>query len=98
MQFTTLATILAAATTISAAPALTKRVDAIPLSIFTGTGCNGNPVPITTAFVPTDGKCFSISPIVAGNVDSGLIRQSDIAALPAGCTRKLLLILGCVIG
>ncbi|KAF2826037.1 hypothetical protein CC86DRAFT_38293 [Ophiobolus disseminans] len=86
MHFSTLTTILLAATGISAFPALQKRLDAIPLSIYPSTGCNSGPTPLTTAFIPTDGSCFGISPIVSGNTDSGIISQSQLLALPAGCT------------
>ncbi|KAH8722414.1 hypothetical protein GQ44DRAFT_711783 [Phaeosphaeriaceae sp. PMI808] len=87
MQLFTVIALLIVAIGINAAPTLEKRLEAIPLSIFDGTGCNNNPVPLTTAWIPTDGKCFSISPIVAGNTDSGMIRQTNLATLPAGCTR-----------
>jgi hypothetical protein len=90
MQFTTLATLLVAAAGINAAPALEKRLEAIPLSIYSGLGCNSNPIPLTTAYIPTDGKCFGISPIVSGNTDSAIIDQVNLAKLPAGCTRKCL--------
>jgi hypothetical protein len=84
MQFTTLATLLVAAAGINAAPALEKRLEAIPLSIYSGLGCNSNPIPLTTAC-----KCFGISPIVSGNTDSAIIDQVNLAKLPTGCTRKL---------
>tara|TARA_R110002003_G_scaffold3266_1_gene25013 strand:+ start:528 stop:818 length:291 start_codon:yes stop_codon:yes gene_type:complete len=90
MQFTTLATLLVAAVGINAAPAMEKRLDAVPLSIFSGTGCNSEPTALTTAYVPTDGSCFGISPIVSGNTDSGIIDQTLLRTLPAGCTRKYL--------
>jgi hypothetical protein len=90
MQFTILASLLIAATGINAAPSLSARLDAIPLSIFSGLGCNDSPTPLTTAFVPTDGSCFGISPIVSGNTDSGIIDQTLLKTLPAGCTRTLL--------
>lgn len=51
-------------------------------------GCNDGPNSVTTAFIPTDGACYGVSPIVSGNTDSGIISQSQLAALPAGCTRK----------
>jgi hypothetical protein len=92
MHFTTLPAILALALSASAAPAIEKRIDAVPLSIFTGTGCNSNPTPLTTAYVPTDGSCFGIAPILSGNTDSGLIDQVLLKTLPAGCSRKYLLL------
>jgi hypothetical protein len=89
MQFITLATLLiTAAVGTNAAPSLSARLDAIPLSIFSGLGCNDSPTPLTTAYVPTDGNCFGISPIVSGNTDSGLIDQTLLRTLPAGCSRK----------
>lgn len=88
MQFTTLATLFVAAIGINAAPAVEKRLDAVPLSIFSGTGCNSEPIALTTAYVPTDGSCFGISPIVSGNTDSGIIDQTLLRTLPPGCTRK----------
>jgi hypothetical protein len=72
----------------NAAPSLSARLDAIPLSIFSGLGCNSGPTPLTTAYIPTDGSCFGISPIVSGNTDSGLIDQTLLKTLPAGCSRK----------
>jgi hypothetical protein len=90
MHFTSITTALILATAVSALPSsLTKRVDAIPLAIYSGLGCNSNPIPLTTAFVPTDGACFGISPIVSGNTDSGIIDQTLLKTLPKGCTRKL---------
>jgi hypothetical protein len=90
MHFQSLTALLFAATaSVNAAPSLFKRLDAVPLSIFSGLGCNAGPTPLTTAFVPTDGKCFGISPIVSGNTDSGIIDQTLLKTLPAGCTRKL---------
>jgi hypothetical protein len=86
MQFTTLATLFVAAVGINAA-AIEKRVDSIPLNIYTGTGCNQGR-PITTAFIPTDGSCFGIAPILSGNTDSGLIDDTILKTLPTGCTRK----------
>lgn len=86
MQFTLATLLFATAATVSGA-AIEKRIDAIPLSIYQSTGCN-NGIPVTTAYIPTDGACFSVSPIISGNTDSGLIRQTDLAVLPAGCTRK----------
>ncbi|OAL05375.1 hypothetical protein IQ06DRAFT_312761 [Phaeosphaeriaceae sp. SRC1lsM3a] len=85
MQFTTIATLLAIAAGINAV-AIEKRLDAVPLSIYESAGCNNGPTPVTTAFIPTDGKCFSVSPIISGNTDSGIISQSQLLALPAGCT------------
>ena len=87
MHFTTVVALLVATVGINAAPALETRVDAVPLSIFSGTGCNQSPTAITTAYVPTDGSCFSISPIVSGNTDSGIIDQTLLRTLPADCTR-----------
>ncbi|EAT82612.1 hypothetical protein HBI56_087120 [Parastagonospora nodorum] len=84
MHFSTLTSILLAATGINAA-ALSKRVDSIPLNIYTGTGCNQGR-PITTAFVPADGSCFGIAPILSGNTDSGLIDDTILKTLPKGCT------------
>jgi hypothetical protein len=95
MYFTSTTALFLAATAVSALPSsLSKRVDAIPLAIYSGLGCNSNPTPLTTAFVPTDGACFGISPIVSGNTDSGLIDQTLLKSLPKGCTRKLLLSIG----
>lgn len=85
MQFT-VATLLFAAAVSGAA--VEKRLDAIPLSIYESDGCNNGPTPATTAYIPTDGSCFGVSPIISGNTDSGIISQSNLAALPAGCTRK----------
>ncbi|KAH7384281.1 hypothetical protein DE146DRAFT_221819 [Phaeosphaeria sp. MPI-PUGE-AT-0046c] len=85
MQFTTFATLLAVAVGINAV-AIEKRIDAIPLSIYQSAGCNDGPTPVTTAYIPTDGSCFGVSPIISGNTDSGIISQRNLAALPAGCT------------
>jgi hypothetical protein len=91
MQFTTVVALLVAAVGINAAPAMEKRLDSIPYSIFGGAGCNSSPTPLTTAYIPTDGSCFGISPLVSGDTDSGLIDQTKLKTLPAGCTRKSLL-------
>jgi hypothetical protein len=88
MHFTTALAVLIAATGIAAAPTKEKRLDAVPLSIFLGTGCNSNPIAVTTAYVPTDGNCFSFSPIISGNTDSGIIDQTILRTLPAGCKRE----------
>jgi hypothetical protein len=76
-----------AITGINAAPSLVPRLPSIPVEIYTGAGCNNSPTPITTAYVPTDGSCFPISPIVSGNTDSGLLNTNQVM-LPAGCTGK----------
>jgi hypothetical protein len=86
MHFTTFLAVLIAATT--AAPVVERSLDAIPLSIFLGLGCNSKPIAVTTAYVPNDGKCFSISPIISGNTDSGIIDQTLLRKLPSGCRRE----------
>jgi hypothetical protein len=89
MQLITTLALLIAAVGINAAPAaeLTKRLDAIPLSIYAGSGCNTGTV-LTTAYVNTDGLCQGISPIFSGNTDSGLILPANLASLPKGCSGK----------
>ncbi|KAH7377812.1 hypothetical protein BKA66DRAFT_513411 [Pyrenochaeta sp. MPI-SDFR-AT-0127] len=88
MQFSSIIALLVVAVGVNAAPSveLSKRIDVIPLSIYESAGCNDGPNPVSTAFVPTDGSCFPISPIVSGNTDGGIISQTQLAALPAGCT------------
>jgi hypothetical protein len=88
MQFTTAIALLIAAVGINAAPAgMSKRLDAIPLSFYSGAGCNTGTA-VTTAYIPTDGSCFPTSPIFSGNTDSALISQTNLQTMPAGCTRK----------
>ncbi|KAF1847161.1 uncharacterized protein K460DRAFT_275537 [Cucurbitaria berberidis CBS 394.84] len=84
MQFTTMVALLVATVGIHAAPnQMSKRLDTIPLGIYTGGGCNDPPFPTKPVFVanvPTDGSCFPIAP-VSGNTDSG--RIDNLPALPA---------------
>ncbi|KAF1994662.1 hypothetical protein P154DRAFT_624565 [Amniculicola lignicola CBS 123094] len=82
-----IASLILAATSIHAAPALEARqVTSVPLNIYEGAGCNSGPV-ISTTNVPTDGSCFPVSPIISGNTDSARI---DLAgSLPRGCTLTL---------
>jgi hypothetical protein len=89
MQFTTTLAFLVAAVGISAAPAaeMTKRIDTIPLSFYSGPGCNTG-IAVTTAYLPTDGSCFPTSPIFSGNTDSALVDPALLAKLPAGCSGK----------
>ncbi|OAL46411.1 hypothetical protein IQ07DRAFT_150251 [Pyrenochaeta sp. DS3sAY3a] len=90
MQFTTIVALLAVAVGINAAPSIevSKRIPAIPLSIYEGGGCNDptRPERVTTAWVNTDGSCQGISPIVSGVTTSGRIDTDTLASLPAGCT------------
>lgn len=89
MQFTTVAVFLAAAIGASAAPTdFTKRLDSIPLSIYSGEVCSSQGV--TTAYIPTDGSCFPTSPIFSGNTNSFFVDPANLSKLPAGCSRKLL--------
>lgn len=69
---------------------LHKEISADPafLQLVQSLGCNDGPTPVTTAWVPTDGSCFGISPIISGNTDSGMILQQNLATLPTGCKRK----------
>ena len=85
MQFTLATLLFAASAAVVNGAAIEKRIDAIPLSIYQSTGCNVG-IPVTTAYIPTDGACFSVSPIISGNTDSGIISQTNLAKLPAGCT------------
>jgi hypothetical protein len=84
-------TLLLAATATSAFPTeLTKRLDTIPLNFYSGAGCNTGTA-VTTVYIPTDGSCFSTSPIFSGNTDSALILPLNLASLPAGCSGKFFL-------
>lgn len=87
MQTKAILSLLVAAVGINAAPSLAPRADSVPISVYNGSGCNSDPTPITVANVPTDGNCFGISPIVAGNTDSFRIEASQYT-VPAGCTSK----------
>jgi hypothetical protein len=87
MQTKSIISLFIAAVGINAAPSVLPRADSVPISVYDGPGCNNNPVPLTTANVPTDGQCFGISPIVAGNVDSFRI-ESSAYTVPAGCNSK----------
>jgi hypothetical protein len=88
MQFTTTIALLMAAVSINAAPTeMVKRLETIPLSFYSGPGCNSGPA-VTTAYIPADGSCFPTSPIFSGNTDSALILPTNLQKLPAGCTRK----------
>lgn len=90
MQFTTVAILLAAAIGANAAPTdFTKRLDSVPLSIYSGEQCASQAV--TTAYIPTDGSCFPTSPIFSGNTNSFYVDPANLTKLPAGCSRKLTL-------
>ncbi|USP81967.1 uncharacterized protein yc1106_09241 [Curvularia clavata] len=85
MQFTTVAILLAAAIGANAAPTdFSKRLDAVPLSIFSGEQCASQAV--TTAYIPTDGSCFPTSPIFSGNTNSFYVDPANLSKLPAGCS------------
>ncbi|KAL5120005.1 hypothetical protein ACEQ8H_002103 [Pleosporales sp. CAS-2024a] len=84
MLLTTLTALLLSTSGINAAT-LAQRLDSIPLSIYTGPGCNDGPA-VSTAYVPTDGSCFGISVVLSGTTDSGLISPLNLARLPAGCS------------
>jgi hypothetical protein len=88
MQFTTTIALLMAAAGINAAPTeMSKRLETIPLSFYSGAGCNTG-IAVTTAYIPADGSCFPTSPIFSGNTDSAIILPTNLASLPAGCSRK----------
>lgn len=81
-----LITLLFSAVGAHAAPALeTRQADSVPLNIYNGDACRGDVV--TTANVPKDGSCFSFSPIVSAQTDSGRIDATG--TLPSGCTCML---------
>jgi hypothetical protein len=86
MQFTTVFAILIAATGITAAPTVDKRITSVDLKIFAGASCGTSDPAITTANIITDGVCRPIGvPPFSGNTNAGFLLNS----LPAGCTRKL---------
>ena len=84
---TTALTLLLTLSTGTSALALTpiKRLPTIPLSFYSGSGCNTD-IAVTTAYIPTDGTCFPTSPIFSGDTDSALISTVLLANLPPGCS------------
>ncbi|KAF2682798.1 hypothetical protein K458DRAFT_390712 [Lentithecium fluviatile CBS 122367] len=83
MQIKSIVALFVATVGINAAPSADRRATSVPITIYEGTGCNTNPVPITVANVPTDGTCFGISPIVSGP-DSYRVESSQYVIRP-GC-------------
>lgn len=75
---------------IPTSPQLTKRLDSIPLTIYSGPTC-AQSIYTTTAFIPADGTCFSPSPIFDSNTNSFRIESANLAKLPKGCSCKFAL-------
>lgn len=88
MHFSTLALPLFLAATTTAAPLVraSSLDNGFPITVWGGSTCSGKAT--TVLYMPTDGKCYSTSPVFSGNTDSFRVTADNIATLPAGCSGK----------
>ncbi|KNG52772.1 hypothetical protein DDE82_006592 [Stemphylium lycopersici] len=73
---------------IPTSPQLSRGLDAIPMTIYSGPTC-AQSIYTTTAYIPADGTCFSPSPIFDSNTNSFKIDPANLAKLPKGCSLEV---------